>query len=289
MEERRKPGGFLRCLGPFFAAVALQNGIAFFITEIMLVHKISTSTGNYSDIVMEAMKELTTSDFNAMVSIVYSVLAVIIMGLWYAKDKANNQNVNLSFKGYSPTIVFGIIFMGIGGQIFCNYIVQMIGKLYPSLLAEYLKLLEDAGLSENVGLMMIIYAVIFGPVSEELIFRGLIYGKLRRSYRFWTANILQALLFALFHMNPMQGIYVFLMGIVFGYLMEKTGNIYVTIMLHICYNALALFMGWMLEAIPQNPFVTFGFILASLFLVYIGIMIVLNATSGNDKGAVKEN
>jgi hypothetical protein len=38
---------------------------------------------------------------------------------------------------------------------------------------------------------------------------------------FWVANILQAVLFGIYHMNPLQGIYAFFIGLFLGYVCHK--------------------------------------------------------------------
>lgn len=81
--------------------------------------------------------------------------------------------------------------------------------------------METAGLDSDIGLFMFIYAVILGPVCEELVFRGVTMRLVRRALPFWAANLMQAVLFGIFHMNWIQGIYAFVLGLVLGWICEK--------------------------------------------------------------------
>lgn len=81
----------------------------------------------------------------------------------------------------------------------------------------------------------IIFIVILAPVIEELVFRKLI---IDRTLIFGdkTAIFISALFFGLFHGNFSQFIYAFTLGIIFGYVYIRTGNIKVTMGLHSLMN-----------------------------------------------------
>ena len=81
------------------------------------------------------------------------------------------------------------------------------------------------------------YVLLIGPISEELIFRGAILDRLYLAFPFWTANLLQALLFGIYHMNLVQGIYAFVLGAVLGLVRVSTGTISASIGTHIIFNA----------------------------------------------------
>ena len=83
--------------------------------------------------------------------------------------------------------------------------------------------------------------VVMAPVIEELIFRGVIMHGLMRNYSKFTAVVVSALMFALFHLNPWQFPATFILGIVLGILMLRTRNIYLCILGHAINNGLVLF------------------------------------------------
>lgn len=93
-------------------------------------------------------------------------------------------------------------------------------------------------MSHNIwGLLTI---AIIGPVAEELLFREAIEGEmLRRGAKPWAAIIISALAFGIIHLNLAQGIYAIPLGIIFGIIYYKTGNVIVTSLLHILNNSFA--------------------------------------------------
>ena len=78
------------------------------------------------------------------------------------------------------------------------------------------------------------------PVLEEILHRGVVFGRLRRRMDMWPAVILSALVFAVLHFNIVQFIYAFLLGMVFALFVEKTGLLYPAILAHIVANAIAV-------------------------------------------------
>ncbi|MFQ7585200.1 MAG: lysostaphin resistance A-like protein [[Clostridium] symbiosum] len=74
------------------------------------------------------------------------------------------------------------------------------------------------------------------PVVEELIFRGMGYGRLRGVMGIIPAAILSSLLFALYHGNLVQAVYGFLMGLVLAVVYEHFDGLVPAIWLHVCAN-----------------------------------------------------
>ncbi len=81
---------------------------------------------------------------------------------------------------------------------------------------------------------------VIAPVVEELIFRGLILHGLRKNYNGFTAVVVSALLFALFHLNPWQFPATFVLGLLLGWLVIRTRSIVLAILGHSVNNSLVL-------------------------------------------------
>ncbi len=90
-------------------------------------------------------------------------------------------------------------------------------------------------LSGESPLAMLMVAVL-APVFEELVFRKLIIDRTRR-YGEMTAILYSSLAFGLFHCNLYQIFYAFAIGIVLGYVYVRTGNVLLTIIIHLVVNA----------------------------------------------------
>lgn len=82
--------------------------------------------------------------------------------------------------------------------------------------------------------------VVIAPIIEELIFRGIILNGLRRNYSAFTAVVVSALLFSLFHLNPWQMPATFVLGLLLGWILIRTRNILLAITGHAMNNLLVL-------------------------------------------------
>ena len=74
------------------------------------------------------------------------------------------------------------------------------------------------------------------PVAEELVFRGLMYKRLRSYSKVFSAILISALLFGVYHGNIVQFIYAFFAGIGLAFVYEKKGTVLAPMLLHIVMN-----------------------------------------------------
>lgn len=74
-------------------------------------------------------------------------------------------------------------------------------------------------------------------IVEELAFRGVILERLERVLRPTDALIVQAAMFSVLHFAPLIFVSHFVMGLVFGWLRQRTGSLYPPIVLHAAWNA----------------------------------------------------
>ena len=73
---------------------------------------------------------------------------------------------------------------------------------------------------------------ILAPLGEELVFRGLVFGQLRKVGPAWMAIIFSALAFGIFHGNLVQGVYATLLGCLFAGVYELYGTHLVPVLMH---------------------------------------------------------
>lgn len=74
------------------------------------------------------------------------------------------------------------------------------------------------------------------PIMEELIFRGLIFKRVRMEAPFVRSMIYSALFFGLYHGNTVQIIYGILSGMLFAYLYEKYNSFKAPALAHMAMN-----------------------------------------------------
>ena len=126
------------------------------------------------------------------------------------------------------------------------YALMYCGNLVGTLITTVVGLLrgtavDNALMTYATGSNMLVtflYMVICAPILEEYIFRKLIVDRTVK-YGQGVAIVLSGLMFGLFHGNLNQFAYAMLLGMFLAFMYVKTGNLKVTIGLHMCIN----FMG----------------------------------------------
>ena len=130
-----------------------------------------------------------------------------------------------------------------------------------------------SGLSRNA--LGVVGLAFLAPLLEEVLFRGAIQGALMRLFgRPWPAIIVAALVFGIFHFNPVQIVYATLLGIVFGWIYYRTGSLLSVIVGHVLNNSLAVvttivFGAGEEQAVAESSIGITGFLLFALLSLYL--------------------
>jgi membrane protease YdiL (CAAX protease family) len=106
--------------------------------------------------------------------------------------------------------------------------------------ADYLLPYLLEGLPPWVGYVSI---ALVTPISEELLFRGLIQPKLEQVLRPVEALVVQAVLFSAAHLSPVILATHFVMGLAFGWVRRRTGSLFPSMVLHGAWNAWVIWKG----------------------------------------------
>lgn len=128
--------------------------------------------------------------------------------------------------------IITVIIAGLVFSIGLNYLYNILGITGAS---ESFQSVREAQFGVNFIAGIFLYGVL-SPVVEELIFRGLLFNRLKRIFPRIAAIILSALLFGVFHGNLVQGTYAFIMGIIIVLLYEKYKSFWTPIIFHVVAN-----------------------------------------------------
>jgi membrane protease YdiL (CAAX protease family) len=167
---------------------------------------------------------------------------VIALPWWLKKYRVSRQDIGLTRLpswmdiGLAPA---GFVVYLIGSIAF----ITLIGAFVPSL---DLQQAQDTGFGnlsyryEYVVAFMTL--VIIAPIAEEILFRGYLYGKLRKVVPVWVAVLIVSVVFGAVHGQWNVALDVFVLSIVLCSLREVTGNIWAGMLLHMLKNSLAFYL-----------------------------------------------
>lgn len=278
----KKTGYFFFSFLPLLAAICLQILLTF--TAMGLAYMKSC----LSNLIFgqrigfdEQMSNLTAlssnQSFNTLVSVLFSISVILVFSFWFIHQF--DGNLKLPAKTLiKPGVLIGLILLVPGLQVVSSILTTVSASLFPFWMKFYETLMETAGFTGNPSILLILYSILLGPIGEELIFRGVTLSSAKKALPFWAANLLQAFLFGVFHLNVIQGIYAFIIGIVLGYICHKGGSVSFSILLHIAFNAWGTLMPSDL-AIYENPMLYAIFLIVSVFLAILGFYLFRKNTS----------
>lgn len=118
--------------------------------------------------------------------------------------------------------------------------VELLRGVWPDVSPQQVvKAFETSG-SLPVRLLMAFAAVVAAPLTEELLFRGLLYGVCKRFTDSWFAALVTSLLFASVHLHIGSFIPLFALALILVAVYEITGSLLVPILMHALFNGLML-------------------------------------------------
>ena len=178
-------------------------------------------------------------------SLVY-ILSFIFLLFTFKHIKPLKTPVTRNELGLNNLVTFsdiGLALASFFGYLAFSAILTALFSIFPWFnLNENQPLLYSTLISPSGKILAALALVVAGPILEEVIYRGLIYGKLRKNHSLITSILTVSILFGFLHGQWNVGVDVFALSVVACLMRETTGTIYAGIILHILKNAIAFYM-----------------------------------------------
>jgi membrane protease YdiL (CAAX protease family) len=175
-------------------------------------------------------------------------------------------------RGFSLRLLPGVVIGCFGLSFVLNRLASAIPM--PKSFESFFK-----GLADGDPVLTLVVISVIAPIAEELFFRGWMLRGFMANYSAKKAIWLSALMFALFHLNPWQAVVALPLGLLFGWLVLRTGSLAPGIIGHFVVNftntklmlpACALF-GHNAEAIKEATHLPWDVVSAGAMLSVVGI------------------
>ena len=135
-----------------------------------------------------------------------------------------------------------LLMICIGTFIISNFTVNLLSNMFPKMIEQYSKF-ADVLSFDNLPLAVLVIAVL-PAIFEELLFRGIIFTSFNKRYNPVVAILVSALIFGIYHMNWIQGINAFIMGLMLAYSYYKSKSLFVPIIFHFINNFISTLMSF---------------------------------------------
>lgn len=175
-----------------------------------------------------------------MIVLIGAVIALPLFGWLYHQD-THKQN-RTGWQEHDPSPLEGQLLLVVIGSaalaLFANNIISLTPLIYWS---DSYEQTSEALYMGSIWLRMACIGF-FAPAVEEYMMRGLFYQRFREMMGPGMAMFWSALVFGLIHGNIVQGVYAFLIGLFFTWLMERFQKIIAPVLAHMSANLFVLLL-----------------------------------------------
>ena len=219
------------------------------------------SLANSADDQISLWTQLSMAQSLAVIYPVAMVLSVAGLLIYRRLRRGTSKIAHFSIKGFDPSMLLSAFVLMLALQ----FVMEPLIELMP-----------EAPTTIGRGFFTVLVSVIFAPIFEELICRGIVLESFRAKYGVFAAWIWSSIFFGLIHGHLTAMFSAAILGLVLGYVYLRSNSIFSVIILHALNNGLALaLMAFGLndstfrEIIPSTE-IYWGIWAAALLIVIIG-------------------
>ncbi|MDR3595620.1 CPBP family intramembrane glutamic endopeptidase [Clostridium sp.] len=160
---------------------------------------------------------------------IFANLASVVVFMIMIKLEKKNVKEYLKIKTLKSRSIIALIALAVG--------IFLIDLSLTSLLSNYL---PSNNSGDEITFTFVIYITLVAPICEEILFRGIVFTKLKSSFNLILAVFIQALFFGLAHGglsgNVVQSVHAGLTGVIYGITFLLADSILAPILLHFLNN-----------------------------------------------------
>lgn len=234
-EPVHKEGFLMERNQEWMPKTSLQKSL-YVLTPFMLYYMVNTAATLMGKIVIEKAMESGNGPLGRAIashswigsggiSVMSLLVVILVMVCIYHKTDKMNLEVDINML---VAAVSGLV-LSLGLNLFTGYLCTWI----PSLR----NLMSESSYNKDMPLLVLfVFFGVISPIAEELCFRYLLYGRMKRIYGKIAALIFSSLFFGIYHGHILQGIYAVIMGMCMAMVYEWSGSLLAPIAFHMFAN-----------------------------------------------------
>ena len=201
---------------------------------VSLLAGAGVSVGNVNPVLFETVGS----------AIVYVAMVAIVVGLpWLIFNfKTDRQEIGLSRLPSWLDII--ITPAGLVIYVIISTILMIVSEnILPSIDLYQAQELGFEGVNQRYEyILAFLSLVVIAPIAEEVLFRGFLFGKLKKYLPIWVAALVVSVTFGLIHGQWNLAIDTFALSLVLCLLRQNTGSLWSSILLHMTKNGIAYYI-----------------------------------------------
>lgn len=266
----KKVGKFLGCFLPILVALFCQIVISFGFSIVYgIVVGMKMAELGITDLAEQEAylaESMSSGNVILIITAIATIATLIVGALWY---RGHKPAADFSLKEVATgKLILTMAVLGLSLQFLISMCLNAVYPILPQNLTDQYSELMEQLMGGNIWLSLFV-TVILAPLAEELLFRGVTMRKAQKIMPFMAANILQAVLFGIYHMNWIQGVYAFVLGMVLGFTAEYFHSIWASILLHAFVNGSAEVLALLPEALTETAIGVVVLALIGVVLLFV--------------------
>lgn len=173
-----------------------------------------------------------------------SLLLGFVYMAWYLQRKGYLKNDGFLYSRLSTPYLMYSLLAGLSTIVWIDALMTRLTFL-PNWMEQSFDVIQN-------GWLGILCISLLGPILEEVLFRGAVTRELLKKYRPTKAILISALIFGLFHINPVQVVGAFFSGLLFAWLYYKSRSLVPGILIHVVNNSFSV---WSTTAFPDAQYI----------------------------------
>ena len=217
----------------------ILKSIGLIILALAIYHVVSDIVVGfgYSFFTEEQIEALSYYFFDTVICV---VTCILLFAVYYFTYRKNDGLVLADTKMPKWMVVpFAIIVtlgMGLVSSLWLDFAYTQLANV--PFVAQSIESFDSAWstIGEDPYIWVCLSVVIFGPIAEELLFRGIIHNSIKKVCNPYVAIVLSGLMFGIWHGEFVQTVYTTFFGIALAVVYEYSGSLWVPIGMHILNN-----------------------------------------------------
>lgn len=272
----------------YFIITMFVEGIADLYLFIKQTQNVTEQGGNF----LSSYRFLDTLQDNMerytyLITLIGAAIAVVLFGILYIRECSLTQNtVAKQIRFTDKKNVFLIVGLGVFASTGLGRFVSLLPL--DNVIGNY-EMTSNSLLRGSLFIQILSLAVIV-PLAEELIYRGLMFARMRKFMDNKTAMVAVSVLFGVFHFNLLQGVYACLLSILLVCVYLRYQSVFACVIVHSVANFTSVISSYfgISEFFNRNLFVYVIIMAVELVMAAVSFFFIMNMEEGI-KNANKKN
>lgn len=239
IQKKLSPAGafFLslaKCIAYFGVFFLIRNIVDAIYIGVITGKLIAASPNGISGVTDEMLYE-EYSYLAPEVAILGSFLVIVCYLIFFHVRKKHFTNETALKKAPVPSLL-AMLILGVCSQVIVAIGISILYTAFPDMSNDSYSKLYELMFKHSNPYTEFAYIAVITPFMEEVVFRGLIYTRLKKGMNKALAMLLSSIFFGLAHGNAEQFFYTSILGLLMVLVYEKYDSLWAPIAIHAAFN-----------------------------------------------------